>query len=293
MHSFAAVTARNLSPRPAEPCRLLTLTDGVSRLLFDEYACHTRSVDGHEETGWILLGRRYGDRALALATIPAGDQSDASSVHVRFDPIVQTVVSRLIRQGQPDLGILGIVHTHPGSLRHPSSGDYRGDIQWVRQLPGAEGIFGIGTADAAYPESLVACQEQPHQHGWGKHRFSWYALSQSDSNYRPLEVSWTLGDDLGECWRKVWPALEVHAPGLNRLATIVPTLHYDIRPGEDQREWLVLTLATGTEEVVQLWLGSSRIRYLLGRGGDYFEADYAEPRVDRGLFHLLSELMPK
>ena len=71
--------------------------------------------------------------------------------------------SRIVRQTDRRLTIVGVVHTHPGSLRHPSDGDFRGDSEWVASLRGGEGVFGIGTADG--PEAaatLFAQQPRPN-----------------------------------------------------------------------------------------------------------------------------------
>ena len=83
-----------------------------------------------------------------LATLPAGADTDAGVAHVRFHAEAQGVACRVLRQQDRRLRMLGVVHTHPGSLRHPSSGDFRGDSLWVGQLAGREGIFAVGTADA-------------------------------------------------------------------------------------------------------------------------------------------------
>ena len=110
----------------------IRLTDGVGHTLFEEYAAHRAEARGDEETGWVLLGLREEAQAVVLATLPAGAQRDASTSHVRFNSIAQAVGSRIIRQADRRLTILGVVHTHPGSLRHPSDGDYAGDSQWVK-----------------------------------------------------------------------------------------------------------------------------------------------------------------
>src|SRR5262245_28306997 len=47
------------------PLRRLKLTEGVARTLFEEYGEHRRGPRGAEETGWVLLGIREGDEALA------------------------------------------------------------------------------------------------------------------------------------------------------------------------------------------------------------------------------------
>ena len=74
------------------------------------------------------------------------------------------------------LTILGVVHTHPGSLRHPSEGDLKGDRIWVQHLRGKEGVFAIGTADAPPDGGMFASRPKPNVHCLGKLRFSWYAL---------------------------------------------------------------------------------------------------------------------
>src|SRR5439155_16670861 len=90
---------------------------------------------------------RLESEAVALATLPAGAGRSAGVAHVQFSSNGQALGSRIVRQADRRLVPLGVVHTHPGTLRHPSDGDYRGDSQWVGKLRGHEGIFGIGTAD--------------------------------------------------------------------------------------------------------------------------------------------------
>src|SRR5207244_12506053 len=106
----------------------------------EEYAGLRQTDSGDEETGWILLGLRERDEAIALATLPAGTLSDTGVAHVRFNSLAQEIGSRIVRKQDRRLKILGVVHTHPGSLRHPSGGDYPGDSVWVRPLRGAPGI---------------------------------------------------------------------------------------------------------------------------------------------------------
>src|SRR5260370_31243000 len=60
------------------PLTRVTITDGVSRTLFEEYAEHRAGPRGHEETGWLILGLREIDEAVVLATLPAGAGADAS-----------------------------------------------------------------------------------------------------------------------------------------------------------------------------------------------------------------------
>src|SRR5207302_10637523 len=133
---------------------------------------------------------------VVLATLQAGMESNAGVAHVLFDSTAQAVGSMIVRQSDRRLRMVGVVHTHPGSLRHPSDGDYRGDSVWVGQLRGGEGVFGIGTADCNSQDSLpVVHQPKPHAQCLGKLRFSWYALRTGDRAYRPVPVSYTLGPD--------------------------------------------------------------------------------------------------
>src|SRR5262249_22329523 len=202
---------------PFAPLQRARLTDGVGRTLFEQYAAHRASSRGSEETGWLLLGLREPREAVALAALPAGTLRDAGIGHVRFNSTAQAVAGRVVRQVDRRLTILGVVHTHPGSLRHPSAGDLRGDRAWVGQLRGGEGVFGIGTADGGPSETSFAVQPRPNVQCLGALRFSWYALRQGESAYRPLPVDWTLGPDLACGLHAVWPVLERHAERLERL----------------------------------------------------------------------------
>src|SRR5437899_6721752 len=178
---------REVAPPAAnyQPLKRVIITDGVGRTLFEEYAGHQGGQRGEEETGWVLLGVRQEDEALVLATLPAGAERDAGVGHVQFNSSGQVVGSRYVRQTDRRLTILGVVHTHPGSLRHPSDGDFRGDSKWVAQLRGGDGIFGIGTADARPgPTDAVAWQPQPHRQCLGDFCLSWYALVKAARAYR-------------------------------------------------------------------------------------------------------------
>ena len=119
-----------------------------------------------------MLGRRDATEAIVLATLPAGSLSDAGVAHIRFNSTGQALASRIVRQHDKRLAILGVVHTHPGSLRHPSDGDLRGDREWVRKLRRSEGVFGIGTADGSPTKgSMVAYQPRPHVQCMGQFAF--------------------------------------------------------------------------------------------------------------------------
>ena len=222
------------APPQSSPLRRLSqvrLTDGVGRTLFEEYSAH-RANRGEVETGWILLGLREADEAIVVATLPAGAEADAGVAHVRFNSEAQALASRIVRQSDRRLRILGVVHTHPGSLRHPSDGDLRGDRQWVKQLRGGDGIFGIGTADAVEQgPALVAHQPRPHVQVWGELRFTWYGLAAGDRSYRTLPVEVTYGPDLARPLHDLWPVLEAHAPRLERLYKQQAGLRFEVATG--------------------------------------------------------------
>src|SRR5437762_9713871 len=161
-------------PRKYQRLERVVLTDEVNRTLFEEYAAHREGSRGEEETGWVLLGVREADEAIVLATLPAGAESSTGVSHVRFNASGQALGSRIVRQADRRLTMLGVLHTHPGSLRHPSDGDYHGDSRWVGQLRGGEGIFAIGTADNHEANgSLIAHQPKPNVQSLGKLNLSW------------------------------------------------------------------------------------------------------------------------
>jgi hypothetical protein len=272
---------------PLAPLERLRLTDGVGRTLFEQYARHRADARGDEETGWLLLGLRQPREAIALATLPAGAMADASISHVQFNSIAQAVGSRFVRQDDRRLTILGVVHTHPGSLRHPSDGDLRGDRVWVRHLRGQEGIFGIGTSDAPKDEALFAIQPRPNVQCLGELRFSWYALRQGESAYRPLPIEVTLGPDLAQNLHPAWPILERHAERLERLCEQQAGSRLEALsspPG------LMVTIPLMGRESVRVLLREEQILYLVEREGEVYEAGIDDELIDRGVYRLLAEL---
>src|SRR5262249_39706025 len=130
----------------------------------------------------------------------------------------------------------------PGSLRHPSDADFRGDSDWVGNLRGREGIFAIGTADARDSRNrLVAEQPRPNVQCLGELCFSWYALAHEEANYRPLPVELTLGPDWARPLHAVGSTMGVHADRLDRLYRQQAGLHCEVVGGE-QGSALAVTL---------------------------------------------------
>jgi hypothetical protein len=246
--------------------REVVFTDEVSRSLFAEYRSHRLSERGQRETGWVLLGQRYHEEAIVLAVLPAGQNADAGTGHVRFNARLQAVAARILRQHDRRLTIVGIVHTHPGSLRHPSALDLEGDMAWVEQLRGV-GIFGIGTADgdshgsyASQPRANVQC--------WGRLRFSWYALGQGDEAYRPLSYRLTLGPDLARPLHQLWPVLESNAERLDRLATIHKGTRFEIVASNDGKALVVNLPLAEADGALRVNLEGVEVRYLRVHNGE-------------------------
>jgi hypothetical protein len=289
---FSMVENREPAPANAanyQPLQRVLLTDGVGRTLFDEYASHRLRANGDEETGWMLLGLREAHEAVVLATLPAGVDVNASATHIWFNSTGQAIASRIVRQTDKRLRILGVVHTHPGSLRHPSDGDFHGDSSWVRQLRGSEGVFGIGTADGTANGTVFAYQPRPHVQCLGKLRFSWYSLRHGDKAYRPLPIELTIGPDMARPLHEIWPTLELHADRLERLYQQQTGLRFEVL--SEGNPGLVLTLPLAAKgEAVRVVLRHQSVRYYLQRGGELLEVDLTDAFVDRGVYLLLAEL---
>jgi hypothetical protein len=267
------------------------LTDGVSRTLFEEYADHREGPRGEEETGWILLGLRDAEEAIALATLPAGTEREAGVAHVQFNWLAQAVGCRFVRHYDRHINMLGVVHTHPGSLRHPSDADYRGDRDWVGQLRGKEGVFGIGTADGASGTGVPFSRHpRPHVQCLGKLCLSWYALGQGDANYRPLPVELTLGPDLARPLHDVWATIETHAERLDRLARQQAGVSFKVVSSAHGAALAVSIPLAEPGDAVRVLLEDNDVRYLLERGGEVMTADVQEARIDQGVYLLLAEL---
>lgn len=273
------------------PLKRLVLADEVNRTLFAEFARHRESNRGKNETGWLLFGLRTADEAIALATLPAGINYDAGVGHVLFNSTAQSFASRVLRQGQKQLKLLGVVHTHPGSMRHPSDGDYRGDVAWVANLRGQEGVFGIGTADAKpHQPGGLAWQPAPNVQCLEQLCFSWYSLGTGDRNYQPLPVEITIGPDLALGLRPVWAEVENHAERLDRLAGVLKGVTFDVLPGKQKPAFAMSIPLPEPGKSIRVLMEGKDVRYLLLTPDGEMIADFRDDRVDRGVFVMLAEL---
>jgi len=289
-----------IAPPKLNPLTRVVLTDEVSWSLFEEYAAHRASARGHEETGWVLLGVRSADEALVTATLPASADRDAGEAHVWITGPAHVLASRIVRQHDRRLTMLGVVHTHPGSLRHPSRGDLRGDKEWIPQLRGGEGVFGIGTADATgevhaprgpgVAESAIAATPKPHVQCLGPLRFSWYSLATGESAYREMPVSLTLGPDVARPLRPIWPVIEAHAGRLDRLARQLPQVKFELAEGRVGPALLVTVPLLEPEHAVRVLIEGKEVRYYYDAGGEIFQTDLPHALPDQGVYLLLAEL---
>jgi proteasome lid subunit RPN8/RPN11 len=279
---------------PAQPHQHLhhiTLTDEVDRTLFREFAAHRDGDRGEEEIGWVLLGVREADHALALATLPAGAQRSAGVAHVQFNSTAQGLASRIVRQWDKRLTILGVVHTHPGHLRRPSEGDLEGDREWVGQLRGREGVFAIGTADVPQPvQPLIGQQPQANVQTLGEMCFSWYSLRAGEDRYRPLEMRLTLGPDLAAPLRNVWSTIEHFAEPLERLCRQLSGITFAVLEGQSGPALALGVQLFAPESSLRVVLEETSAQYVLQRGQELLSVDPPASQIDKSVYLMLAEL---
>jgi proteasome lid subunit RPN8/RPN11 len=279
------------APRSYRRLRRVLLTDEVSRTLFQEYAAHRAGARGEEEIGWVVLGVREDDHAIALATLPAGAQRQAGVAHVQFNTTAQAVASCILRQEEKRLTMLGVVHTHPGSLRHPSDGDFQGDSLWVGRLRGGEGIFGIGTVDGDHVQGpAVGRHPQPHVQTFGDEVLCWYALADGDRRYQPLEVQLTLGPDLALPLHGMWTTIEWFAQPLERLYRQQAGLTFQVVPGQYGSALGVRVKLAEPEHTLRVVLEGKEAAFYLQRGEELLAVDSPGTELDRGVYLVLAEL---
>ncbi len=295
---FGPEKTNNTAPAPQEkptqlgPLERVILTDEVSRTLFTEYDEHLRGSRGNEEIGWILFGMRQPKEALVLGALPAGVERDAGVGHVQFNSNAQAVALRILRQADRSLGVLGVVHTHPGKLRHPSDGDLRGDREWIKNLRGQEGVFAIGTAEGNRSESGLSRQPRANVQGLGNLSFSWYSLREGEQKYRNLPVQLTLGPDLAKSLQKIWSTIEAHAKPLERLCQQQAHISFELVDVDDKPDKVLAVRFDLAEPdlALNLLLEGHDARYLLLRGDDVNEIAPENKRIDRKVYEILSEL---
>lgn len=274
--------------RALQPLQRVVLTKEVHDSLFNEFENHRETSRGNEEIGWVLLGIRDVDQVIVQATLPAGAMRDAGKSHVKFNSDAQAVATRILRLDDRRLCQLGVVHTHPGKMRQPSKGDYKGDSQWVGQLPGGEGVFAIGTFEGKLAATIAQQAEDCVQYR-GELLFSWYALGEGEKEYRRIPVVVSEGDDRAKDLRELWPIIEEHATRLERL--FVQQAHIECRLADIGEKALAVTvplMESGSS--IRLLLLSDSARYFVLQGKETFEVDPQAETIDEGVYRLLAEL---
>jgi proteasome lid subunit RPN8/RPN11 len=274
-----------------QPLKRVLVTSEVARVMFGEYGGLRITERGEEEIGWVLLGRRDLNEATVLASLPAGADRDSGEAHVRFNSVAQIIASRFVRQSDRRIGMLGVVHTHPGSLRHPSDGDYRGDIEWVGQLRGGEGVFGIGTADgkfAGHADEIWSPRDNIH--ALGDLCMTWYSLRAEGRNYRTIPVQLVDGPDLAAPLRSVWPILEEHGDRLERLAQQIAKVSFEVIPHEQNSSLAIAVVLPDAERSLRAVLGKKEISYFLVCEEAVLAADLRDDFIDRGIYRLLADV---
>jgi proteasome lid subunit RPN8/RPN11 len=255
------------------------IAEDVMQMLFEDFAAHRRTARGVEEIGWILLGVWQDGEPTVLAAIPAGADRDASASHVRFNADAQALATRILRQQDKRLTVIGVVHTHPGSMRYPSDGDLMGDSRWVGHLREGAAVFGIGTADGERNGDF-----------YSELCFSWYSLGVGDSQYQPLPVVVQAGADLAAPIRPTWNLIETHAEPLNRLCRQLRSVHLDV-VHEGPNKLLVVKIALGAaHQQLRLLLSEGQARYYWDRQGELIAVDPHEGTMERAVYLILAEL---
>jgi hypothetical protein len=270
---------------PLQPLQKVFLHDGVRNTLFREYQDHRQTPRGEEETGWLILGLRDEMTATILATLPAGAMRDAGESHVQFNTEAQAVAMRLLFPREKRLKLLGVVHTHPGTLRHPSRGDYQGDREWIKQLPGEQGLFGIGTVtDDSSSESPDHVQVQEGL------RFDWYSLARSEHRYKPCPIEVVAGIDLAADLRPVWSLLEEHAVVLDRVARQLAKVRLMVISEPDPALGILIGLPDANQSLQVICQANHR-QFIYEVNGAAFRPDLpADVPLEQAIYRFLQEL---
>lgn len=290
---YGAKASESLSvpQRDLSPITHVLISSGVGNTLVQGYRNHLDQDRGDEETGWLLMGYREKKRAIIMAAVPSGEFREASSTHVKFNSQAQVVAGRLLRQVHQKLEVLGLFHTHPGRLRHPSSGDYQGDIQWVKNLPGKQGVFGIGTVDhEAIGQQEFAKKLALNSFHMNNMRFDWFSLANGDANYVKVPIRWTLGEDLAKPLHVVWDAMEMHAAEIEKVLIQQSKASCSITKTDCGHRLTLSVPLAGIAGKILVFIFKDKVQYFFEKNEQLFAVDIQEDKVDRGIYLVLAEL---
>ncbi len=291
IYGTKATELLTVQPRDLVPIKYMLISSGVGQTLVQGYRNHLNQERGDEETGWLLMGYREKKHAVVVAAVPSGEFREASSTHVKFNSQAQVVAGRLLRQLHDKLEVLGLFHTHPGRLRHPSSGDYQGDIQWVKKLPGKQGVFGIGTVDHESPiRGEFATKIAINTFSMTGMRFDWFSLASGDSNYVKVPIRWTLGEDLARPLHVVWDAMETHAGEIEKVLAQQSKATCGITQGAAGHQLTLSIPLAGSAGKIIVFIFKDKVQYFFEKNEQLFAVDIQEDKVDRGVYLVLAEL---
>ena len=291
IYGTKATELLTVQPRDLVPIKYMLISSGVGQTLVQGYRNHLHQERGDEETGWLLMGYREKKHAVVVAAVPSGEFREASSTHVKFNSQAQVVAGRLLRQLHDKLEVLGLFHTHPGRLRHPSSGDYQGDIQWVKKLPGKQGVFGIGTVDHESPiRGEFATKIAINTFSMTGMRFDWFSLASGDSNYVKVPIRWTLGEDLAKPLHVVWDAMETHAGEIEKVLAQQTKATCGITQGAAGHQLTLSIPLAGSSGKIIVFIFKDKVQYFFEKNEQLFAVDIQEDKVDRGVYLVLAEL---
>lgn len=278
------------------PLKSILITSGVGETLARGFRLHLDGERGDEEIGWLLMGFREKDKAVVLAAIPSGDMREASGTHVRFNSRAQAIAGRILKKREPRLEVLGLFHTHPGTLRRPSSGDFRGDIEWIEKIPGKQGVFGIGTVE---DQSKSTSHEyysrfvSPFAYQRDGLRFSWYSLGHGDTNYHEIRTRWALGDDISQFLHPAWMVIEKNANGIERILAQQTGSTCDVVPFQGTSSFCVAVPTAYPRGVIRAFILEKNVKYFFEQNEQQYAIDVQENEVDRGIYLVLAELGKK
>lgn len=289
---------------PAITPGAVRIHQGVLNTMFEDFHRHKETDRGDEETGWMLLGRRESGEVIVEAALPPGEFRDAGTAHVNVNSTAISVAMRVLKKSHPRLDVVGMAHTHPGSLDRPSEGDYRGDIHWVRKLPGKQGVFAIGIWQFDEPVNFLG--EESNQGSGdvrqvaapvtgfqdGRSRFNWFSLSEGDGWYKACPMEPVPGDDYGQSVREHWEVLEHFAGSIDRLLQMQPGMRMGLLPVSDglaPAMVLCQPLARDGEEL-QVVLQGREARFFRMSAEEIDELQAPRERLDTAFYEVMAEL---
>ena len=148
----------------------------------------SRQMPG-DEVGCTFVGRVDGEgpsRKLVLnGILTEGENVTRSSGHHDVDRQTQQRELTVLQAIDPQVGFMGDLHLHPGSMTRPSGGDYRTDVRNVKESATLELILGIFTRDSRHG-GWDSSKTAIHQNGF---RLDLYYMGvESGFDYVPIRV---------------------------------------------------------------------------------------------------------